>query len=123
METILTEKNCFTINDDSKVIVNDILKGNFDFYRNKPKTFFTARYCSHDLFDILYFGVEKKTKVDSQKIDDKILRIKHSNDFNNLEIVSSLVKKRYGPEVVYLRGNVYIFGGFDDREDKRSRNV
>ena len=123
VKTILIEKSCFRDNKDSLEVVNKILKGNFDFYRNKPKSFFTARYCGHDSFDILYFGVEKKTKVDSQKIDDKILRIKHSNDFNNLEIVSSLVKKRYGPEVVYLKGNVYIFGGFDDRQDTIIKEV
>ena len=111
LKTILTEKNCFKINKESKVVVNDVLKGNFDFYRYKPKLFFTARYCDHDSFDILYFGSYKKTKVAGEVYDDKIIRMKHSNDFNS-EVVSSLVKKRYDSRVVYLRGNVYIFGGF-----------
>ena len=52
LERILTEESCFTINKDSLAVVNEILKGNFDFYRNKPSKFFTARYCGHDSFDI-----------------------------------------------------------------------
>ena len=115
LKTMLTKNNCFTINKDSKAIVNDILRSNFDFYRNKQKNFFTARYCSHDAFDILYFGGYEKTKVDGYVVDDKILRMKHSHDCNNSEKVSSLVKKRYDSKIVYLNGNVYIFGGFDDR--------
>ena len=35
--------------------------------------------------------------------------------FENLEIVSSLVKIRNNLIVVYLRGNIYIFGGSDNK--------
>ena len=93
------------MNKDSLVVVNKILKSNFDFYKNKPSKFFTSRYCSHDSFENLYF------------VDKKILRTKHSHVCKNPEKVSSLVIKRYYPTVVYLRGNVYIFGDFDDRDD------
>ena len=57
----MTEKSCFRNNKDSLAVVNKILKGKFDFYRNKPSKFFTARYCGHDSFDILCFGGKRKT--------------------------------------------------------------
>ena len=109
LKTILTEKNCFRENKDSLAVVNDILKANFYFYRNKPSKFFTARYCGHDSFDILCFGGSKRTK----KIiyDDKILQIQHFDDCKNPKIISSLAGKRCGFEAVYLRGSVYLFGG------------
>ena len=99
------------------MVINDILKGNFDFYRNKPSKFFTARYCGHHSFDIFYFGVVKKTKIAGKVVHDKMVQIKHFDDYKNHGIVSSLVKKRYNCEVVYLKGNFYIFGGYDDRND------
>ena len=46
-----------------------------------------------------------------------MVQIKHLDDYKNHGIVSSLVKKRYNCEVVYLKGNFYIFGGYDDRND------
>ena len=112
LKKILTEKSCFRENKDSLSVVNDILKGNFDFYKNKPSKFFTARYCGHDSFDILYFGGKGKT---DEVVDDKILRMNHSDQLDSSEVISSLVIKRYDSKVVYLRGNVYIFGGFDGR--------
>ena len=43
LKTILSKMICFRENKESLVVINDILKGNFDFYRNKPSKFFTAR--------------------------------------------------------------------------------
>ena len=114
LETILSKKSCFRENKDSLAVINKILKSNFDFYRNKPSKFFTTRCCIHDSFDILYFGGYEKTTTD-KTVGDKILQIKHSDNLKNFEIISSLAGKRYDSEVVYLRGNVYIFGGFDGR--------
>ena len=111
LKKILTEKNCFKENKDSLAVVNDILKGNFDFYRNKSSKFYTTRYCGHDSFDILYFGGMRET---DQVVDNKILRIKHSDDYKNSEMVSSLERKRYDSELIYLKGNVYTFGGRED---------
>ena len=118
LETILTEKSCFRENKDSLAVVNDILKGNFHFYRNKPTKFFTARYCIHDSFDILYFGGKRKT---DKVVDDKIQKIQHPDSYKNTEMVSSLAGKRYCSKVVYLRGNVYIFDGFYGKVDSKSR--
>ena len=115
LKTILTKNRCLKKNKDSIAVVNDILKGNFDFYSNKPSKFLTARFCGHYSFEILYFGVEKITKVAGEIIDDEILRIKHSDDCKNPEMVSSFTGKHYGTKAVYLKGKVYIFGGFDDR--------
>ena len=109
------QKQMFKKNKDSLAVVNDVLKGNFDFYSNKPSKFLTARFCGHYSFEILYFGVEKITKVAGEIIDDEILRIKHSDDCKNPEMVSSFTGKHYGTKAVYLKGKVYIFGGFDDR--------
>ena len=79
--------------------------------------FFTARYCGHDSFDILYFGgYEKTKKFGCNTVNYEILQIQHSDDYKDPEIVSSLAVKRFGSVVVYLKGNVYIFGGFDDRD-------
>ena len=110
LKKILTEKSCFRENKESLSVVNDIMKGDFDFYKNKPSKFFTARYCGHDSFDILYFGGKKKT---GEVVDHKILQINHSDQLESSEVISSLAIKRYNSDVVYLRGNVYIFGGFD----------
>ena len=110
LKTIVAENSCFRKNKESLAVVNDILNGNFGFYMNKPSKFLTARYCGHDSFDILYFGGKGKS---FQVTDDRILQIKHSDQFSSLETASSLTKKRYNSSVAYLRGNVYIFGGFD----------
>ena len=115
LKTILTEKSCFRKNKDSLAVVENILKQNFDFYKNKPSKFFTPRYCGHDSFSILYFGGYDKTKIASKTVCDKIVQIKHSDEFKNPKIVSSLAEKRYYYiKAVKLRGNVYIFGGFDE---------
>ena len=111
LKTILTKNSCFKKNKDSLAVVNDILKGNFDFYSNKPSKFLTARFCGHYSFEIMYFGVEKITKVAGEIIDDEVLRITNSDDYKNPEMLSSLARKRYGSKAVYLKGNVYIFGG------------
>ena len=114
LKKILTKKSCFRENKDSLAVVNEILNGNFDFYRNKPSKFFTARRCGHVAFDILCFGGERSA---DEVVDCKIRRIRCSGGCKNPEIVSSLAVKRYGSKVVYVRGNVYIFGGFDGREE------
>ena len=77
LKSIITKKSCFRKNKDSLAVINNILKKNFDFYRNKPSKFFTARYCGHNSFEILYFGGERKT---DQVLDNKILEIKYSDD-------------------------------------------
>ena len=110
LKTTLTEENCFRENKESLAVVNDILKGNFDFYINKPSKFFTARYCGHDSFDILYLGGYEKTNFGCITLNDKILQVHYTDDFNSSEVTSSLIKRPYNSEVVYLKGNVYIFG-------------
>ena len=124
LKTTLTEKNCFRENKDSLAVVNDILKGNFDFYRNKPSKFFTARYCGHDSFNILYFGgYDKNIKNACKTVNDKILQIQHSDGYKNPKIVSSVAEKRFDSKVVYLKGNVYIFGGFEGKVDYSNGRV
>ena len=113
LKTILTEINCFRENKDSLAVINDILKGNFDFYRNKSIKFFSARYCSHDTFDVLYFGgYDIIKKFGSDTVNSDILQVQHSDDFNSSEVISSLRKKRYDSKVVHIKGNVYVFSGF-----------
>ena len=118
LKTILSKKSCFRKNEKPHVVVDEILNGNFNLYRNKRSKFITARCCGHDSFDILYLGsYEKTTNFDDKKVNDKILRIQYSHDFDSSEVNSSLMKKRYHSKVVYLRGNVYIFDGYVERNN------
>ena len=63
LKMMLTKNNCFTINKDSKAIVNDILRSNFDFYRNKQKNFLQQDTAVTMLLTFCILGAMKKQKL------------------------------------------------------------
>ena len=68
-----------------------------------------SRYCKQQMFEILVCGgVNSKTRNTCNGV--------RSFDLRNKEVVNAyppMIKERYLPSIVYLKGDLYIFGGRD----------
>ena len=120
LENVLkTNGSSFKKNKDFRLAVNEII-ADINRCKNKSNKSLTARYCCNDRLDIFGFGGHElrlmatggRASVEKSVVN-KIQRIENSDGFNSSLVVSSLVEKRYKSKVVYLRGNLYIFGGTD----------
>ena len=114
-------KNVLTYSDNTSAfkeniecvdLLKEILLNKENFYKNKSSKYYTSRYCNQNKFNILIFGGrndEHNTASDVNQID--------GTDFNNVKVFSPMAKERRHSEAVSLKGNVYVFGGYDDNGD------
>ena len=109
LKYILNERSPFT--EDNKCV--DILKETLDskenLFRNKSSKYYKSRYCSQNKFNILICGGDNngfKAVSNVTQIDGSYL--------NNVKVLPSTTNERSDSEAVWLKGEVYVFGGLDD---------
>ena len=108
LDLVLQKSSSFRRNLGSLALVNEILQRNNDFYNEKSSMYFTHRYCEHKKCNIFVGG----GKHDNVCIN--AIQVMNSGNLNRSKTVSSLVKPRYGSNIVYSEGNIFVFGGIDD---------
>ena len=102
--------NCDSIFSEEEDYVN-IIKTNSvnkeNLFQNKSSSCYTNRSCGQASFNVLVCGGYKPT---SNTTVASVKQTKVSN-FNKIKTLSSMIEQRCGFEAVYLKGDVYVFGG------------
>ena len=107
LNSILEGDVSFSKIEDCVTIMTNVFKSNESSFTNK-----LSRYCTQDLYNIILSGGYIKDWSIS-KVSDVTNQIDVRN-FNNVKNISSLKIERRDHKSVYCRGEVYVFGGFDD---------
>ena len=90
----------------AKVVLSNI--GNL--YQNKSSTYYTSRYCNQKLFSTLIcggLGLEPFKPVKSVKEFDL-------TNYRTDNSLPPMIEERYRSKTVCLKGEIYVFGGYDD---------
>ena len=109
LKYLVNKSSSFLENNECVEILKAVSYDKESFFRNKATKYYVNRYCNQKKFNILICGgrnVEHHTVNDVNQID--------GSDFNNVKVFPSMAKERYDSEAVCLKGEVYIFGGFDN---------
>ena len=109
LQYILNESSPLTENSDCVNILKKTSIRKENIFQNKSSKYYTSRYCNQTKYNILICGGmnnECKTVSNVKQIDGK--------DLNNVKVLPSMTNVRYDSEVVWLKGDVYIFGGYDN---------
>ena len=98
-----------SLNEDNECveIIRKSLVSKKNFSKNKSINDCTSRYCSQEKFNILIFGGYdyKRHKVMSN------VKLVDGSDLNNVKILPPMKEARMSFEAVFLKGDVYVFGG------------
>ena len=106
LKKLLEKLSSFTKVDKSKETLRKVLKCKRKFYENMSSTYTTTRYCNQKFMKILVCGgIELRS--------DMPLRTINQVDVSNFKVnvFPAMVFGRYSFQVVFLRGNIYVFGG------------
>ena len=100
LEYVLRKKSSFNDVKDCSLLVKEILLQKRTFFQTKSILYFTNRYCSQNMFDLLLCGGYKR-KQSSNQIE------------GHFKVLSPMVEKRCFFKSAYLNDEVYFFGGCD----------
>ena len=84
---------------------------NKNYFKNKSSIFFTSRYCNQNKFNILVCGGYDHRNKNIVKTVNQV----EGSNLHRTKIIPSMLEERNCFEAVYLKGEVYVFGGRDDR--------
>ena len=103
LEYLLSQSSCISKNDDCV----ELLKNKKEFFhQNESSVRNKSRQCNHNVFNVLICGgYDTKEK----KITNQVKEFDRRN-FKNLPPMS---ENRNNSKAVYIRGEVYVFGGFN----------
>ena len=113
---ISNEKSCFTMNDECLDTIKVVLENKKNFHSNKLSK--TRRYCNQTKFNIIVCGGIRNTKYvhNPKKVSNDACSIE-SNCIDNVIILKQMKKDRRGSKAVCVKGEVYVFGGFDSNAE------
>ena len=105
---------------DSKTLLTEVqecVKILKEVYKNQLKQTtnnrFTTRYCSQNMFSFLLCGGFDTLSMNAVKTVNQV----YGSNLNKTKVLSPMTIKRRNFEAVCLKGEVYIFGGFDSNGD------
>ena len=107
---IINKPSSFSKHEDCVGILKEVLYNKENFVRKSSSLLSKHRYCNQKKTNILICG---GFDVISRRAVDKVTQI-DGNNFENAKILSSMSKRRERAKTVCLKGNVYVFGGFDE---------
>ena len=108
LKNILDNSLWIIENDKYTDIINKAIRNKNQLYTSAAKSI--NRYCSQENFNILLVGGENS--------ENNTLRNASTIDANNLSIIDSLSPFKYErsfPKVVCVKGEIYVFNGYDQR--------
>ena len=105
----LSKELFFNKIDDCVDILREVLQNKKNIYLNKQESFFSYRFCTQNMFNIIVSG-----GIHNQSILDCVQRIDGENfaAVNNLD--SMIFGRRYH-KTIYCKGSIYVFGGYDNK--------
>ena len=106
-------------------LINDVLDHNRNFFQRKSPCYFTPRYCSQNMFNILLcYGAEWNEEGDVEDPREDEVNILSTNinqidvrNLNDFKVIGSMPKNRYYRNIVFCRGELYFFFGCDAKGD------
>ena len=113
---ILQKPSVFNEIDECVIILKKVLESKEYFYPRKFIDFYTNRYCNQKSFNILICGgFNYKFNETSQRIHELDVI-----DFKNGKDLPSMIERRSDPTAVFLKGEIYVYGGYQRMEYKDS---
>ena len=107
LNQISNKNSCFNTNDECASIIKEVLENKKDFRLSKPRT--TGRYCNHNNFDIIICG-GKHARTENLLYDVHSIK---ANNTNNVKELPKINKGREYPEMVSVKGKLYVLSGQD----------
>ena len=98
----LADSSSFHQNNECLVLINQVLKNKDEFNQNKPKTYFTNRYCDSTMYDLLVFGGFDQTS----KIKNMNVYQANVDNLNNFKVYTQLMEWKIS-KAFYLSGELY----------------
>ena len=93
--------------------LNEVLDCNENYLFNASSTNHCSRYCNHKMFKVLVCGgFNSETSVTCSNVT--------CIDFNRLGVAGgniSMTMERVLPKIVYIKGDLYVFGGWKNKKD------
>ena len=103
LNSILESELSISKIDDCVSILTKGFKNNESCFKNKR-----SRYCTQDMYNLILSGGNIKNKVSDVTNQFNV------KNFNNVKQIDPLRIKRAIHRSVYCRGEVYVFGGFNE---------
>ena len=107
LNQISNKNSCFNTNDECASIIKEVLENKKDFCLSKRRT--TSRYCNYNNFNIIICG--GKYVCTNDLLND--VRSIEATNINNVKELPKIIKGRNYPEIVCVKGNLYLLSGDD----------
>ena len=111
LHSIFRGNYSFTKIDDCVELLKEVSQSTSKYYQNKSSKFYSRRFCSQSMFNIIVSGGIKRGKFLW-----KLLKSVKEVDSNNFKVVKNFASMTFGRKShtsVYCRGDLYVFGGYD----------
>ena len=92
----------FHKNEDCLVLINKVLQNKEEYYRGSSSKYYTNRYCSSKMFNILFCGGIDKITAEFNK------NVYQSKNLQNFNTFAKMTEKKIW-DVVCLKGELYVF--------------
>ena len=108
LKYIFEEPSLFSNNYDCVTVLNEVVDNKENFVCKTSSLLCTHRYCNQKNSDIFICG---GTDRSSNEVVRKVKRF-DANNYKTVKILCSMKKGRRNAKAVFLKGDIYIFGGF-----------
>ena len=106
LEYLLSESSYISKNN----ICVELMKNKNLFYQNESSFYNKSRQCNHNMFNVLVcggFDAKKRSSINQVKEFDRI-------NFLDFKELPPMLENRHRSIAVYLKGEVYVFGVFEN---------
>ena len=120
LNNIISKNLSFKKIDNCVDSLKKVLNKTKSSYQKYPTNYHLSRYCSLGKFDIIlgggYFWHKRVGKRNKRVCVDSFKKINWENS-SNVECLPPMKFKRIMHNLVYCRGEIYVFGGFEKDHD------
>ena len=111
LNNLLTRNFYFNDVDDCVDILKEVAQNTKKYYQEKPNIYFSNRFCTQNMFDIVMSGGENTIGFAKNKFV-KFQQIRGEN-FDAVKSLASIKTKRIYHKSIYCKGNIFVFGGYN----------
>ena len=115
LKYIINEPSSLSKNEDCVALLKEVLNNKEKFVNKSLSLLSTHRYYEQKHSNILVCGGRDRRFRKRQTVR-KVKQIDGSN-FQKLSNLSSIKKRRHDAQAVCLKGDVYVFGGYDENDN------